>query len=75
LQRALGELLRGRTAFVIAHRLATVRNADLIVALHHGAIVEQGTHEELIARRGMYYDLYSFGFASATAARVRAGSA
>ncbi|HLZ71534.1 MAG TPA: ABC transporter ATP-binding protein [Dehalococcoidia bacterium] len=75
LQRALGKLLRGRTAFVIAHRLATVRNADRIVALRHGAIVEQGTHEELIARRGMYYDLYSLGFASAGAPGVRAGSA
>ena len=51
-------LLAGRTAFVIAHRLSTIRDADLIVVLEHGQIVEQGTHDELIARRGLYTALY-----------------
>ena len=63
LQRALGKLLEGRTAFVIAHRLATVRNADLIVVLQNGRVVEQGTHQQLLDRRGIYYNLYTLGFA------------
>jgi ABC-type multidrug transport system fused ATPase/permease subunit len=64
LQKALGVLLKGRTAFVIAHRLATVRNADKIVVIHHGRIVEQGTHEQLLQQHGAYYDLYTLGFAN-----------
>src|SRR5881396_3353224 len=58
IERALGTLLSGRTAFVIAHRLSTIRNADLIVVLEHGVVVEQGSHEELLARRGLYTSLY-----------------
>jgi ATP-binding cassette subfamily B protein len=58
IERALRDLLAGRTAFVIAHRLSTIRDADLIVVLEHGRVVEQGTHDELIARRGLYTSLY-----------------
>ena len=62
IQRALEELLRGRTSFVIAHRLSTIRHADQVLALDDGRIVERGTHEELLAARGFYYDLYMSQF-------------
>jgi len=58
IEQALRVLLADRTAFVIAHRLSTIRDADLIVVLEHGKIVEQGSHEQLLARRGMYTSLY-----------------
>jgi ATP-binding cassette subfamily B protein len=58
IERALRLLLAGRTAFIIAHRLSTIRDADLIVVLEHGQIVEQGTHDELLAKRGLYTSLY-----------------
>ena len=58
IERALRRLLAGRTAFVIAHRLSTIRDADLIVVLEHGRVVEQGSHAELMARRGLYTALY-----------------
>lgn len=51
--------MEGRTVFVIAHRLSTVRNADAIMVLEHGKIVERGNHDELIAQKGMYYQLYN----------------
>lgn len=61
LQDAMHKVMRGRTSFVIAHRLSTVRNADLILVVDHGDIVEQGTHEELLARKGVYEKLYHSG--------------
>ena len=61
LQEAMHRVMDGRTSFVIAHRLSTVRNADLILVVDHGDIVEQGTHEELLARKGVYEKLYHSG--------------
>jgi len=62
IQEALARLLHGRTAFVIAHRLSTVVNADTILVIHNGRIIEQGAHADLLALRGTYFHLYSSGF-------------
>jgi len=62
IQGALENLLQGRTSFVIAHRLSTIRHADRVFVIHDGEIVEQGTHEELLAAKGFYYDLYMSQF-------------
>lgn len=64
LQEAMHRLMQGRTSFVIAHRLSTIRNADLILVLDGGKIVEQGTHETLMQKRGFYEKLYNAQFAS-----------
>jgi len=58
-QRGMDSIMRGRTTFVIAHRLSTVRNADQIIVLDHGRIAEHGTHEQLLALKGQYYQLYT----------------
>ena len=61
-QRGMDALMKGRTVFVIAHRLSTVRNSDVIMVLDHGEIIERGNHDELIERRGKYYQLYTGAF-------------
>ena len=68
IQEALHRLLQGRTSFVIAHRLSTIREADKVVVMHEGRIVELGTHDELLARRGYYYNLYSMQWRTEQAA-------
>ncbi len=62
IQSAMDNLMKGRTSFIIAHRLSTIKNADLILVMNHGDIVEQGTHEELLAKGGFYADLYNSQF-------------
>ncbi|GGD93055.1 ABC transporter ATP-binding protein [Paenibacillus nasutitermitis] len=62
IQRAMNELMQGRTSFVIAHRLSTIRDADLILVMNHGTVIEQGTHEELLQAGGFYADLYESQF-------------
>jgi ATP-binding cassette subfamily B protein len=58
IQRALDGLLQGRTSFVIAHRLSTIRNADQVLVILDGKLIERGTHSELLAKRGAFYELY-----------------
>ncbi len=62
IQKAMRELMSDKTCFVIAHRLSTIKNADLILVVNHGEIVEQGTHDELMAKHGFYYKLYASQF-------------
>ncbi len=63
-QEGMDHLMQGRTTFVIAHRLSTIRNADCIMVMEQGRIIEKGNHEELIAEKGKYYQLYTGKFAS-----------
>ena len=65
IQKAMAHLMANRTSFVIAHRLSTIRDADTILVMNHGSIVEQGTHEELLARKGFYWELYNSQFVEA----------
>ena len=67
IQKAMAQLMHGRTTFVIAHRLSTIRNADLILMMEHGRIVEKGTHEALLAANGRYADLYRSQFSNTVA--------
>ncbi|RKN86583.1 ABC transporter ATP-binding protein [Paenibacillus ginsengarvi] len=64
IQTAMTDLMQGRTSFVIAHRLSTIRDADLILVMNHGSVIEQGTHQELLAAGGFYTDLYNSQFTS-----------
>jgi ATP-binding cassette subfamily B protein len=59
LQTGLNNMMKGRTTFIIAHRLSTIKNCDVIMYIDDGGIVETGTHEELLARHGLYYHLYT----------------
>lgn len=59
IQDGMDRLMSDRTTFVIAHRLSTIRNADAIMVLEHGEIIERGTHEQLLAMKGRYYELYT----------------
>lgn len=68
IQKAMDNLMRGRTSFVIAHRLSTIKDADIILVMKDGDIVEQGSHDELIAKKGFYADLYNSQFESSEAA-------
>ena len=63
IQRAFDEMMQGRTSFVVAHRLSTIRNADVILVMKDGHIIEQGNHEQLLSRQGFYYNLYQSQFA------------
>ncbi|MEC8831819.1 MAG: ABC transporter ATP-binding protein, partial [Bacteroidota bacterium] len=60
IQKSLAELTKGRTTFVIAHRLSTIRKADQILVIENGHILEQGTHEQLIASEGRYFNLFTY---------------
>jgi ATP-binding cassette subfamily B protein len=63
IQQAFAKLMNGRTSFIVAHRLSTIREADLILVMNNGNIIEQGTHEQLLSRGGFYYNLYNSQFA------------
>jgi ATP-binding cassette subfamily B protein len=74
-QEAMARLRSGRTSFVIAHRLSTIRGADTILVMEHGRVVERGDHDELLARGGVYADLYASQFAGAAQQQLAPGAA
>ena len=63
IQDAFNQLMKGRTSFIVAHRLSTIQNADRILVMKDGSIIEQGNHEELLEQKGFYYKLYNSQFA------------
>ena len=63
IQKAFAELMRGRTSFIVAHRLSTIREADVILVMKDGKIIETGKHDELLQKKGFYYKLYNSQFA------------
>ena len=64
IQEAFAQLMKGRTSFIVAHRLSTIKNADIILVMKDGDIIEQGTHEQLLAKGGFYANLYNSQFAA-----------
>ena len=58
----IDEMMKGRTTFIVAHRLSTIKNADLIIVMNEGHIIEQGNHQQLLAKKGFYYNLYNSQF-------------
>ena len=67
IQKAFAELMEGRTSFIVAHRLSTIRNADVILVMRDGQILEQGTHDKLLLQKGFYYELYNSQFSKTEA--------
>lgn len=63
IQKAFNNLMRGKTTFIVAHRLSTIKNADLILVMNNGSVIETGTHNELLAKKGFYFNLYNSQFA------------
>ena len=63
IQDAFSEMMRGRTSFIVAHRLSTIREADVILVMKSGKVIEKGRHEELLAKGGFYFELYNSQFA------------
>ena len=63
IQKAFEKMMRGRTSFIVAHRLSTIKNADIILVMKDGHIIEQGSHEELLSKNGFYATLYNSQFA------------
>ena len=64
IQKAFDELMRGKTSFIVAHRLSTIMEADVILVMRDGKIIDKGTHKELLAKKGFYYELYNSQFAN-----------
>ena len=73
IQNAIQKVLSGRTSFIIAHRLSTIRSADRILVIQHGKITEEGTHKQLIAKQGYYYQLYTNQFQEEQGLNILAG--